>query len=309
MQNYADYRLLFLYIFSCLLYICVMEKRNLHQPFEIIYEELNESPIVAHEHTFFELVYIVSGTGVQCINNNLFEYHDGHMFLITPQDCHSFDVHTTTRFFFIRFNDIYIQSNMLNAENIQRLEFILEHANHQPGCILRNQTDKQLVKPVIDAIIREHVNRDLYDKELIRQLVNTLIIVVTRNIAKYLPDKIDACSETRTLDILQYIQSNIYSTEKLRADVIAKRFGISESYLGRYFKKHTSETMQEYIIKYKLKLVESRLLHSDMRINEIVFELGFTDESHLNRLFKKYKGLNPSEFRKQRTRNVVLKSK
>lgn len=288
-----------LYIFSLLLYICVMEKENLYQPFEIVYEELNESPICPHEHTFFELVYIISGTGLQCINNNLFEYHDGHMFLITPQDCHSFDVRTTTQFFFIRFNDIYIQSNMLNADNIQRLEFILAHASHQPGCILRNQTDKQLVKPIIEAIIREHVNRDLYDTELIRQLVNTLIIVVARNIAKFLPDKIDACSEARTLDILQYIQSNIYNPKNLRADIISKHFGISESYLGRYFKKHTNETMQEYIIKYKLKLVEARLLHSDMRINEIVFEFGFTDESHLNRLFKKHKGMNPSEFRKQ----------
>ena len=39
--------------------------------------------------------------------------------------------------------------------------------------------------------------------------------------------------------------------------------------------------------KYKLKLVENRLLHSEMRINEIAAELGFTDESHLNKLFKK----------------------
>ena len=35
-----------------------------------------------------------------------------------------------------------------------------------------------------------------------------------------------------------------------------------------------------------------------MRINEIATELGFTDESHLNKLFKKYKGIIPSEFRK-----------
>lgn len=47
-----------------------------------------------------------------------------------------------------------------------------------------------------------------------------------------------------------------------------------------------------------MKMVESRLLHSDMRINEIVEELGFTDESHLNRLFKKYKDVSPTEFRK-----------
>lgn len=91
-------------------YICNMKKENLHQPFEISVKELEESPLKEHEHTFFELVYILSGTGLQCINNNKFDYHEGHMFLITPQDCHSFDIHTTTKFFFIRFNDIYIYS-------------------------------------------------------------------------------------------------------------------------------------------------------------------------------------------------------
>ena len=60
-----------------------MKKENLHQPFEISVKELEESPLKEHEHTFFELVYILSGTGLQCINNNKFDYHEGHMFLIT----------------------------------------------------------------------------------------------------------------------------------------------------------------------------------------------------------------------------------
>ena len=57
--------------------------------------------------------------------------------------------------------------------------------------------------------------------------------------------------------------------------------------------------MQQYNLKYKMKKVEIRLLHTDIRINEIVEELGFTDESHLNRLFRKYKGVSPTEFRKR----------
>ena len=81
-------------------------------------------------------------------------------------------------------------------------------------------------------------------------------------------------------------------------EAISHNFGISENYLGRYFKKHTNETMQQYILNYKLKLVENRLLHSEMRISEIVAELGFTDESHLNKLFKKYRGCSPTNFRK-----------
>ncbi|WP_245705540.1 helix-turn-helix domain-containing protein [Chitinophaga filiformis] len=73
----------------------------------------------------------------------------------------------------------------------------------------------------------------------------------------------------------------------------------SENYLGRYFKKHTNETLQEYILRYKLRMVESRLLHSNMRLTEIADSLGFTDKSHLNRLFRKYNGVSPAQYKKQ----------
>ena len=276
-----------------------MKRENLHQPFEISFSELDESQLQEHDHTFFELVYILSGTGVQWINNNKFLYHVGHLFMITPGDTHSFDIHTTTKFVYIKFNDIYIHSAVLGTENSRRLEFILQHANHRPGCILRNQTDKLLVKPMIEAIIREYVNRNIYSSEIITQLINTIVIIVARNIALFLPEQIDENSEDKSLNILQYIQSNICFPEKIKARTISQHFGISPNYLGRYFKKQTNETMQQYIFNYKMKMVGSRLLHSEMRINEIVEELGFTDESHLNKLFKKYKGCNPTDFRKK----------
>jgi AraC-like DNA-binding protein len=37
---------------------------------------------------------------------------------------------------------------------------------------------------------------------------------------------------------------------------------------------------------------------STLRINEIAEEFGFTDKSHFNRMFKKYRGMNPSAFKK-----------
>lgn len=275
-----------------------MIKENLHEPFSIVYKTLDDCPKEGHQHNFFELVYIISGTGRQCINQNKFAYHAGHLFLITPDDCHSFEIETTTEFFFLRFNDIYIKNGTLLAENIPRLEYILHNANHQPGCILKNQTDKGLIKPMVEAIIREQQNRDVYNQELVQQLVNTLIIVVARNIAKYLPVEIQTAQEEKAMDILHYIQGNIYYPEKLKAEHISSNFGISNAYLGRYFKKHTNETMQQYITSYKTKLISHRLQFSDKRINEIAYEFGFTDESHLNKYFKKQHGSSPKEYRK-----------
>lgn len=276
-----------------------MNKEHLYHPFEIIYKTLDESPKEGHKHMFFELVYIISGTGTQCINDNKFKYHAGHMFLITPEDCHSFDIETTTEFFFLRFNDIYIKSKAFHSEDVQRLEYILSNANHQPGCILKNLSDKTLVKPVTEAIIREYVNRDLYNKELIQQLVNTLIVVVARNIAKYLPEVVDEKTEEKAMDIINYIQKNIYFPEQLRTGVMSAVFGISEKYLGKYFKKHTNETIQQYIGNHRQKLIEARLKFSDKRITEIAEEFGFTDESHFTKFFKKNTGINPTQYRKQ----------
>jgi AraC-like DNA-binding protein len=107
-------------------------------------------------------------------------------------------------------------------------------------------------------------------------------------------------SELRVRNILRYIQTNIHIPHQLRAEVISEHFQISETYLGRYFKKHAGETLQQYITNYRLKLVENRLLHSSMRIGEIADEFGFTDKSHLNRIFKKYRGTNPSDFKQGR---------
>ncbi len=274
-----------------------MQIRNLYEPFEIEYLESGECPMGAHKHNFFELVYIVEGTGIQCINKNNWTYGPEKLFLLMPQDCHSFKVEKSTKFFFIRFNEVYIKDQ--NKELIKKLEFIFQNHNRLPGCILKNKADKPLVKSLIEALIREYINQYPYQRELTQQIVNTLLTIVARNISLSSPE-IQRNTEARDLSMLSYIHQNIYSPELLKAEEMAAQFNISPTYVSEYFKKLTGESMQQYITNYKLKLVETRLQYSDMRMNEIAFELNFTDESHLNRIFKKYKGVSPSEFRKQR---------
>jgi AraC-like DNA-binding protein len=269
---------------------------NLFQPFEIEYKELNECPVGLHRNTFFELIYIVRGSGVQHVNENQFSYHNENLFLLMPQDKHWFEVKGTTAFLLIKFNDIYLKAQ---RDWIQNLEYIFQNTNHMPGCILQNKSDKPLVKAVIDAIIREHVNQQQFQRELIQQLVNTLITIVARNVSLVIPEKARQQANSNTpQDMIHYIHQHIYSPDHLKAEHIAAHFSISLNYISEYFKKHTGEGLQQYITSYKLKLVETRLQYSTMRMNEIAYELGFTDESHLNRTFKKYKGVNPSAYRK-----------
>lgn len=278
-----------------------MTDKNLYLPFEVDFKELTAFPKITRKNNFFELIYVVDGTGIQIINNNKFQYRKGNLFLVTPQDVHSFEILTPTKFFFLRFNEYYIKANSQNgqSETVVRMEYILQNASHRPGCILKNKIDKPLMATLIESIISEQANQQIYHQKITEQIVNAIITVVARNIALKLPKNIKETTGEMVLEILHYIQEHIFDPKELKADKISEHFNISLHYLGKYFKKQTGETLQEYISNYKLRLIEARLLNTDMRINEIADELNFSDESHLNKVFRKHKGMNPSEFRKR----------
>jgi AraC-like DNA-binding protein len=281
-----------------------MRVHHIHQPYDVLSVTVDVCPITEHKNTFIELAYIFEGEGQYHINQNEFRYAKENLFLAMPLDQHYTIVEDTTEFMFIRFNNIYLNAQKTRDEHsnlgdwIHKLEYIFHHNNHLQGCILRNNHDKPLVRALMEAIKQEHANRKTLHKELVQQLLNTLLTIVARNITSHIPEKTQFAQNT-SLDIIHYIHQNIYNPEMLRAGRIASHFNISLNYLSEYFKKHTHETMQRYILNYKIALAEIRLKHSDMRINEIAAELGFTDDSHLIKTFKKHRGQSPQEFRKE----------
>jgi AraC-like DNA-binding protein len=280
-----------------------MHIENLYQPFEIEMKRSDACPVRRHAHTYFEMVYIWEGEGVHHINGNRFDYFAQNLFLLMPLESHHFEVQTTTTFLFIRFNNIYLKAQKAAEQHadlgswIQKLEYVFQNSNHLQGCIIRNRQDRPLVRTLVEAISLETEHQQTFHKELVQHLINSLMTLVARNIALHTAEK-TRVSHPVSLDIIHYIHLNIYNPAKLKAEAIAAHFSISLNYLSEYFKKHTGENLQQYIIQYKLSLVEIRLRHSDMRLNEIAYELGFTDESHLTKTFKKYRGLTPSEYRK-----------
>ncbi|MBS0031564.1 AraC family transcriptional regulator [Chitinophaga sp. 22321] len=281
-----------------------MEVINLFKPFDIMYVEEENCPMGKHRNNFFELLYILKGTGELHNNQHVVEYGPENLFLFMPQDTHYTRIKEKTAFIFVRFNGIYLEAQRAGNPHsnlgdwAKKLEYIFHNNQHFPGCILRNMDDKPIVRALVNALILEYPKEQSMRNEVVQQLVNTIITIVARNVAQVQPEKSVVNSEISN-EIISYIHQNIYYPEKLRAEKLAARFNISQNYISEYVKKVTGESIQRYVTNYKLKLVETRLQYSDMRMSEIVEELGFTDESHLNRTFKKYTGINPTDFRKK----------
>lgn len=91
-----------------------------------------------------------------------------------------------------------------------------------------------------------------------------------------------------------------YSDSSLCVSQIADTLSLSSSYLSRYFKQQTGIGLLDYIHQYRLVLVKRLLIENPGRsINSIAEETGFYNTSALIRVFKKYEGMTPGQYRQQ----------
>jgi len=104
-------------------------------------------------------------------------------------------------------------------------------------------------------------------------------------------------------NVLAYINNNYNQT--IRISELAKRFGISESYLSHEFSRFTRRSIYEYILYRRIMLARQMML-KDTSLNTIAYQCGFNDYSNFLRSFTKMVGVSPSQYRKQlrRFRNL-----
>jgi two-component system, response regulator YesN len=123
----------------------------------------------------------------------------------------------------------------------------------------------------------------------------------TLSVINHLVDQsIDSVMKKKTSDVLMlsakdYIERNL-STE-LSIDVLADYLGISGSYFSLLFKQHFGETFVEYVTKQRMEMAKSLLALSNKSVTQVGQMVGYVERRYFTRVFNKYTGMLPSEFR------------
>jgi AraC family transcriptional regulator len=86
--------------------------------------------------------------------------------------------------------------------------------------------------------------------------------------------------------------------ERLSLAEIASQVGVHYVHLSRQFHKYNRCTIGEMIRRRRVQYASHLLAHSRTPLAEIALTCGFSDQSHLSFLFKRYMGLSPSKFRR-----------
>lgn len=96
--------------------------------------------------------------------------------------------------------------------------------------------------------------------------------------------------------IVSYIQANYM--KNLTADELSRHFGLSRTHMTRCFKEYTGFAPHEYITQLRIYNAKYLLKATDLSIEDISRQTGFSDSVYFIQVFKRMEGMTPSKFRK-----------
>lgn len=97
------------------------------------------------------------------------------------------------------------------------------------------------------------------------------------------------------LDVANYVRHHL--SEPISVDAMAEELFLSRPYLSAKFRQETGQTLTDFILNEKTEEAKRLLRYSDKSASAIASYLGFSSHGHFIKVFKKYAGLTPQEYR------------
>lgn len=102
----------------------------------------------------------------------------------------------------------------------------------------------------------------------------------------------------------EFIEQNVQ--DKITVDQLALMISVGRRNLERRFKKATSNTIVEYIQRVKVEAAKMSLETSRENVNEVMYNVGYTDPKAFRITFKRITGLSPVEYRNKYNRELAV---
>ena len=261
-----------------------------------------------HNHEIFELNFVENGAGCQRIIGDSTEIISNlDLVLITSPDlehgweqheCHSEDIHEVTIQFKLDFESPVtpFQTNPFKSVLIMLTRAKRGLAFPQEAILTVYHRIIRLSKIEEGFLAVQEFFSILYD---LSKFDNA------KELASSAFAKIEMDSDTkRVLKVKNYIDEHY--KEEISLEQLANIAGMTSAAFSRYFKLRTGKKLSEYIVDTRLGHAARRLIDTTDAVSEICWATGFNTLSNFNRLFRKRKGCNPTEFREKYQKTKVI---
>jgi AraC-like DNA-binding protein/quercetin dioxygenase-like cupin family protein len=248
-----------------------------------------------HRHDFFEVLYLIKGSGFHVIDGNKYEIKPPCVFFMSPGQAHKLELSNDIEgYIFIFTADFYL----LNRSNQNSLiEFPFFYTIHQdnPPLPLENESDVRFLESLFRQSITESGQTGDYTPEMLRSILD---LILTTCAARY---RVTANmlnkgkGQMLVKRFFHLLEENHH--KNLSLSDYSGMIGVTPNHLTQTVKLLTGKTSSQIIKAKQLMEIKRLLVHTNLSVSEIANQLNFEDQSYFTKFFKRETGTTPIQYR------------
>lgn len=258
-----------------------------------IFDNLGEGlPIGTFRLNFCLLALCIEGNVEITVDNKETRLTTRQMLLLMP-GCVASNATQECKGMFIAISPAFMDEVLPKLDRILPLFFkVREHP-----CVSVSETELHRLREVYNFLRKSVQYKAAYRKEIARNLLKVLFYEISAIFGEHVPvDKHTGRRDELFSHFLELLAANFRNERSLA--FYTGKMCISQKYLSQVVKRVSARTASDWISDYVVTEAKTLLRNSKLSIQEIAFELNFTNQSFFAKFFKRATGMPPRDFRR-----------
>ncbi len=262
-----------------------------------------------HKHEYFQIQINLGGDTEQHIGGVCRPFPAGAIAFILPHRLHLIPHPAHARFIVINFTQAFLRANTDGIVDPLDLEDVpIAQAPELAPFRLQEYIDFILaeaelaeIEPILSRMLEVNETRRFGATVRLRGYLLQLIGIVCQRYADRLLElsrsNVQQLGRREALIRVGRHVNDHLASETLSLTSAAAAAFLSPNYLAHLIKKETGRTFIEWVTERRLARAKELLANDSLRIKEIAFLVGYSDEAYFARRFRLSVGQSPSGFR------------
>lgn len=272
---------------------------NISRIVTIHYYEFDQNFVFRGEsHDFWEMVYVDRGTVEIRRDNETIVLKQGEIVFHSPDEFHSIRALDSSPNFLV----LSFVCDSPAMQYFEKYHTVLDKTLKAFIASIVKESERTYKipknKPNMKKLIRKE-DAPLGSEQLIKTYLEQFLIFLIRGMVKEGENDVFPSRESMqnhlVLAVKEYIGENVEHT--VRITDICRKFGYSKSYLSNLFHAQCGETIASYAVSLKVDRAKQLIREDNLNFTQISALLDFDNPQYFSRVFKRYTGMSPTEFK------------
>ncbi|MFL5728134.1 MAG: helix-turn-helix domain-containing protein [Cytophagaceae bacterium] len=249
-----------------------------------------------HRHDFYEILFITQGHGDHTIDFHEYKVRPNTVFFLSPGQIHDLRLSEDIRGYIFLFTSEFYLLNKQDKNHLLELPFFYSISRENPPLHLEKAGDYELLTDLFRQACQEN-DRNLDDSpELIRSLLD-IILIICKRLYPHQEKESKKKGHLLVKKFKQLIEEKYAENSSVKD--YASLLSVTPNHLSETVKSITGRTSTDLINDKMILEIKRMLMHTELGISEIAYQLNFSDQSYFSKYFKNITGMSPNEFRNQ----------